>query len=131
MNIFHRPKLSTNKEHQGIHLHQTYISDLNLHERVRRAAPTVGDAGLCTTVYQSTCKTIFQEREVEEDTIQCTTIREEICEEVDEKCVINCDPKCTTLPVKRCNTETNTVKKYTPETKCTKVPRKVCEPRVS
>ena len=31
-------------------------------------------------------------------------------------------------PVQKCRTSTDNVKKYSPETKCTKVPREVCGP---
>ena len=100
-------------------------------ERSERAAPSVDISEICTTVYQSSCKTTYEEREVEEDVIECETIQEEKCKEADKNCVINCEPICVKLPVKKCNVETKKVKKYTPGTECNKVPRKVCGPRSS
>ena len=100
-------------------------------ERTEKAAPSVDISEICTTVYQSSCKTTYEEREVEEDVIECDTIQEEKCREADKTCVINCDPICVKLPVKKCKVETKKVKKYTPGTECNKVPRKVCGPRSS
>ena len=103
--------------------------DLEPHTKIKRDAPsTVGDK-ICTTIYKSTCRTIFQERDVQEDVIDCQDIIQEVCEEIDDNCVLNCDPKCNKIPVKKCTTETKTTTKYTPVTKCTKIPRKVCATR--
>ena len=101
----------------------------NILERVRRQPQTTSSGEICTTVYESECKTIYEEREVDEDTIKCETIQEEKCKEVEKGCVLNCEPICVKLPAKRCKVETNKVIKYTPETQCNKVPSKVCGPR--
>ena len=103
--------------------------DLEPHTKIKRDAPsTVGDK-ICTTIYKSSCRTIFQERDVQEDVIDCQDIIQEVCEEIDDNCVLNCDPKCNKIPVKKCTTETKITTKYTPVTKCTKIPRKVCATR--
>ena len=103
--------------------------NLNLHTKIKRNVPSTDGDKICTTIYKSTCRTIFQERDVQEDVIDCRNILQEVCKEIDENCVLNCDPKCIEIPVQKCTTETKTTTKYTPETKCTKIPRKVCAPR--
>ena len=102
---------------------------MNILKRIRRQPQTTSSSEICTTVYESECKTIYEEREVDEDTIECETIQEEKCKEVEKGCVLNCEPSCVKLPAKKCKVETKKVIKYTPETQCNKVPRKVCGPR--
>ena len=101
----------------------------NFHTKIKRDAPSIDADKICTTIYKSTCRTIFQERDVHEDVIDCQNILQEVCKEIDENCILNCDPKCTKIPVTKCTKETKTTTKYTPETKCTKKPRKVCATR--
>ena len=38
------------------------------------------------------------------------------------------EEKCDKWPVNKCSIEKATVRKYTPETKCEKIPRKLCAP---
>ena len=97
--------------------------------RNRREPQESNAREICTTVYKSECKTIYEEREVDEDTIECETVQQEKCKEVKEGCVLNCEPICVKLPAKKCKVETKKVIKYTPGTKCNKVPSKVCGPR--
>ena len=97
--------------------------------RNRREPQESSAREICTTVYESECKTIYEEREVDEDTIECETVQQEKCKEVKEGCVLNCEPICVKLPAKKCKVETKKVIKYTPGTKCNKVPSKVCGPR--
>ena len=104
---------------------------LDILKRFRREPQVNSRSEICTTVYESECKTIYEEREVDEDTIECETVQEEKCKEVEQGCVLNCDPICVKLPVKKCKVETKKVTKYTPGTKCNKVPRKVCGSRTS
>ena len=105
--------------------------ETNLDNLVRnRREPQESSAReICTTVYESECKTIYEEREVDEDTIECETVQQEKCKEVKEGCVLNCEPICVKLPAKKCKVETKKVIKYIPGTKCNKVPSKVCGPR--
>ena len=60
-------------------------------------------------MYESECKTIYEEREVDEDTIECETLQEEKCKEVEKGCVLNCEPICVKLPAKKCKVETKKV----------------------
>ena len=38
------------------------------------------------------------------------------------------EEKCDKWPVKKCTIEKASVKKYTPETKCEKIPKEMCAP---
>ena len=73
----------------------------NILSRIRRHPQITSSREICTTVYESECKTIYEEREVDEDTIECETIQEEKCKEVEKGCVLNCEPICVKLPAKK------------------------------
>jgi hypothetical protein len=83
-------------------------------------------AEVCETVYESACTTRYHEHDVEEDTVECETIQEEKCEDVTQG--YTTEEKCTKWPVKKCQTVSDSVRKYSPETECKKVPRQVCGP---
>merc|ERR1712110_247279 len=67
-----------------------------------------GGPEICKTVYESACATRYEEHDVDEDTVDCETIAEQ---------------KCTKWPVQKCTASKSTVKKYSPQTACKKVPR--------
>ena len=83
-------------------------------------------AEVCETVYESACTTRYHEHDVDEDAVECETIQEEKCEDVTQG--YTTEEKCTKWPVKKCQTVSDSVKKYSPETECKKVPRQVCGP---
>ena len=81
----------------------------------------------CKTVYESMCETNYHEHDVEDDVVNCVTVQEEKCEDVTQG--YSTEQKCTKWPVQKCdNVEKKSVKKYSPETNCKKVPRELCGP---
>ena len=81
----------------------------------------------CKTVYESECQTSYHEHDVEDDVVNCYTEQEEKCEDVTQG--YSTEQKCTKWPVRKCdNVQKQNVKKYSPETNCKKVPRKLCGP---
>ena len=83
-----------------------------------------GGPEICKTVYESACATRYEEHDVDEDTVDCETIAEEKCEDVTQG--YTTEQKCTKWPVQKCTASKSTVKKYSPQTACKKVPREVC-----
>jgi len=94
----------------------TFITDCNCEDR-----PTE-----CRTVYDTECSTLQKVHEVEDDITNCTTVYEKKCEPV--VLGLKTEEKCDSWPVEKCTLNKQLVKKYTPETKCEKVPREVCAP---
>jgi len=94
----------------------TFITDCNCVDR-----PTE-----CRTVYDTECSTLQKVHEVEDDITNCTTVYEKKCEPV--VLGLKTEEKCDSWPVEKCTLNKQLVKKYTPETKCEKVPREVCAP---
>ena len=80
----------------------------------------------CETVYESACTTRYEEHDVEDDVVQCETIQEEKCEDVSQG--YTTEQKCTRWPVQKCKQDKRSRKKYSPDTKCVKVPREICGP---
>merc|ERR1712076_300123 len=83
-----------------------------------------GGPEICKTVYESACTTRYEEHDVDEDSVECETIKEEKCEDVTQG--YTTEQKCTFWPVQKCQASKNKVKKYSPQTACKKVPREVC-----
>merc|ERR1711892_400315 len=82
---------------------------------------------VCQTVYESTCSTIQIAHYVEDDVANCKTEEEKRCQDVTEGFkTVN---KCDTWPVEKCTLEKMKVKKFTPETSCKKMPKKMCSPK--
>ena len=73
----------------------------------------------CKTSYSSECYTVNKIVEVEEDTPMCRT-------EKVESCTGNSTVSCRLVGVNRCNIETKLVRRARPESKCERVPSKVC-----
>ena len=67
-----------------------------------------------------------EEHEVEEDVAECSTEVEEEC--VDETSGYTTSTKCSKVPRNICQIVKKTVKKYTPLTGCNKEPRELCAP---
>ena len=61
-----------------------------------------------------------------DDIPECQTLKEYKCEIVTKG--YNKEEECKQWPVKKCNVRSELVKKVTPETKCHKVPKKLCGP---
>ena len=81
----------------------------------------------CKTVYESECQTSYHEHDVEDDVVNCYTIQEEKCEDITQG--YSTEEKCTKWPIQKCdNVVKKSVKKYSPETYCRKVPRELCGP---
>ena len=68
----------------------------------------------------------YHEHEVEEDHPTCKEEFEEKCQQVTQGYTTN--EECTKWPITKCTLEKKTVKKYTPETNCKKVPFELCGP---
>lgn len=81
----------------------------------------------CTTVYESECSTKQHVHEVEEDVVNCVVEQMEKCRDVTQGYTTT--KVCDKWPVNRCSIDKKTVKKYSPETKCHKVPTELCGPR--
>jgi len=94
----------------------TFITDCDCENR-----PTE-----CRTVYDTECSTLQKVHEVEDDVTNCTTIYEKKCAPV--VLGLKTEEKCDSWPVEKCQLSKQKVKKFTPETKCEKVPREVCAP---
>ena len=68
----------------------------------------------------------YHEHEVEEDVPDCIDDEEVKC--VDETVGYTTEQKCSRWPIKRCSLGRQTVKKFTPETTCEKLPFELCGP---
>ena len=68
----------------------------------------------------------YHEHDVVDDIPECQTLKEYKCEIVTKG--YNKEEECKQWPVKKCNVRSELVKKVTPETKCHKVPKKLCGP---
>lgn len=84
-----------------------------------------GGPEVCTTVYESECKTTYHEHDVDDEVVECEIIQEEKCEDVTQG--YTTEQKCTKWPQQKCSSpKTETVKKYSPETDCKKRPKEIC-----
>jgi hypothetical protein len=81
---------------------------------------------ICRTEYESECWTKQEEHDVEDDVVECSTVKEEKCE--DETSGYTTNTKCTIWPREVCNVNKKSVTKFTPITGCTKEPRELCAP---
>ena len=93
--------------------------------------PLVKDCGatgpeVCSTEYQAECETVQEEHDVEDDVVECREEVESKCEDVTSG--YTSSEKCSTWPVQRCDVQKKAVKKYSPETRCRKVPVELCGP---
>merc|ERR1712142_1340668 len=77
---------------------------------------------ICAIEYEDIANNV----EVEDDITNCTTVYEKKCKPV--VLGLKTKEKCDSWPVEKCTLNKQLVKKYTPETKCEKVPREVCAP---
>ncbi|CAB4054752.1 NOTCH4 [Lepeophtheirus salmonis] len=80
----------------------------------------------CKTEFQTQCTTRYHEHEVIDDIPDCKDENEVKCEDVTQG--YTTEQKCSKWPVKKCKLSSQTVKKYSPETHCTKVPFELCGP---
>jgi len=81
---------------------------------------------ICRTEYESECWTRNEAHDVTDDVVECTEVKEQKCE--DETSGYTTQQKCSVWPVQKCEIQSKPVKKFSPRTKCTKVPREVCAP---
>ena len=79
---------------------------------------------LCKIVFESICTTRYEEHEVNDDSADCSTIQEESCEVVNHG--YSSKEECRKWPRTKCRIDTQTNKKYIPETSCEKIPRSLC-----
>ena len=68
----------------------------------------------------------YHEHEVQEDVPDCIDDEEVKC--VDETQGYTTEQKCSRWPIRRCSLAKQTVKKFTPETTCEKIPFELCGP---
>jgi len=81
---------------------------------------------VCTTQYESECLTEQEEHQVEDDVAECQTVFEEKCEE--DTSGYTSSQKCSKWPREECNLVKKNSIKFTPITKCNKVPVELCGP---
>jgi len=81
---------------------------------------------ICRTEYESECWTRNEVHDVTDDVVECTEVKEEKCE--DETSGYTTQQKCSLWPVQKCEVKSKQVKKFTPKTKCTKIPKELCAP---
>merc|ERR1711936_180623 len=81
---------------------------------------------VCSTEYQSECETVQHEHDVEDDVVECRNEIESKCEDVTSG--YTSSEKCSNWPVQKCDVQRKPVKKFTPETSCSKVPVELCGP---
>ena len=82
----------------------------------------------CKKVTQSTCTTRFHEHDVEDDVVNCRDVQDEKCEDVTQG--YTTEQKCTYWPRRECDTRSERVTKYTPETECKPVVLELCGPEL-
>lgn len=80
----------------------------------------------CSTEYETECSTVQNVHQVEEDVPDCRTENMEKCQDITRGYTTS--RECETWPVVRCTLERRIVNKYSPETKCQKIPRELCGP---
>merc|ERR1719376_2071877 len=87
-----------------------------------------GAAGpeVCSTEYKAECETVQEEHDVEDDVVECREEVESKCEDVTSG--YTSSQQCSNWPVQRCDVQKKQVKKFSPETKCVKVPVELCGP---
>ena len=68
----------------------------------------------------------YHEHRVIDDIPDCRTIKEYKCQQVTKG--YSKEEECKEWPVQKCSVKSELVKKVTPETKCHKVPKKMCAP---
>merc|ERR1719193_2568217 len=81
---------------------------------------------ICSTQYESECITTQEEHQVEDDIPQCETIVDEKCEQKTSGYTSFTD--CSKWPREVCTLEKQLKKKFTPITRCDKVPVELCGP---
>jgi len=81
---------------------------------------------ICSTQYESECWTKNEEHDVTDDVVECETVKEEKCEDLNSG--YTTEQKCSVWPKEVCKVNKKQVKKYTPITACTKEPKEVCAP---
>jgi len=81
---------------------------------------------ICSTEYESECVTEQHEHQVEDDVPECKTVVDEKCEE--ETSGYTSSQKCSKWPREECVLSKENRKKYTPQTKCEKIPVTLCGP---
>merc|ERR1719187_2208718 len=81
---------------------------------------------ICSTQYESECVTEQEVHQVTDDVPECRTVVEEKCEENTSGYTTN--TKCSKWPRKECALSKQQTTKFSPLTKCTKVPVELCGP---
>ena len=82
----------------------------------------------CETVYDTVCETKRKVHNVIDDVVNCKTVEEKKCEDVQGPGFLT-EEKCDTWPVEKCTVEKVSVNKTTPETSCREESRTLCAPR--
>ena len=82
----------------------------------------------CQTVYDTVCETKKKSHDVTEDVVNCETLEEENCENI-EGPGYRTEQKCDTWPVEKCTVEKVSVTKTTPQTSCREESRTLCAPK--
>eukprot|EP00092_Neocalanus_flemingeri_P054674 GFUD01064426.1.p1 GENE.GFUD01064426.1~~GFUD01064426.1.p1 ORF type:complete len:106 (-),score=24.39 GFUD01064426.1:36-353(-) len=86
--------------------------------------PTVARPERCSTLYHSECGTSQKEMEVEEDKVICNTVYDTKCEE--SNVGYSKKEKCSKWPREECTVTRVTVTKTIPDTRCQKIPTRIC-----
>jgi len=81
---------------------------------------------ICTTEYESECVTEQHEHQVEDDVPECKTVVDEKCEDITSG--YTSTQKCSKWPREECVLSKENRKKYTPQTRCEKIPVTLCGP---
>jgi len=82
---------------------------------------------VCRTEYESICETTQRKHDVDEDVVDCTVEKDEVCQDVTAGYIT--EKKCKSWPKNKCTVRTQTVSKYMPMTSCRKVPIELCAPK--
>eukprot|EP00092_Neocalanus_flemingeri_P023887 GFUD01025912.1.p1 GENE.GFUD01025912.1~~GFUD01025912.1.p1 ORF type:complete len:697 (+),score=162.50 GFUD01025912.1:64-2154(+) len=81
---------------------------------------------LCTTEYESECVTEQLEHQVEDDVPECQTVVDEKCEDITSG--YTSSQQCSKWPREECVLSKQNRKKYSPQTRCEKIPVTLCGP---
>ena len=82
----------------------------------------------CEIVYDTVCETKRKVHNVIDDVVNCKTVEEKKCEDVQGPGFLT-EQKCDTWPVEKCTVEKVSVNKTTPDTSCREESRTLCAPQ--
>ena len=85
-----------------------------------------GKENICTTEYESECVTEHHEHLVEDDVPECRTVLDKKCEPITSG--YTSSQKCSEWPREECVLSKQNRKKYSPKTRCEKIPITLCGP---